>query len=355
MKTLQRQHKQPLSVTRQDVARLAGVSTAVVSYVINNGPRPVADDTRKRVLTAIKQLGYRPNKHAQRLKKKTGKAQRELGIIIGGKGEILMRPYYGDILFGIYDEAYRQGQHIRFVHFFEELKEPTLFNVYVHPDEIAALIILAPDLFPANPQNQELLHQILERIDNVVCLEQTIANVPAVIFDRAGAARTAVTHLINLGHQRIGCVGNLDERATGYRQTLLDHDLPYAEELVQHPGTRNTSEEGYKGALQLLELSPRPTAIFASCDEVAVGVLGALSDRGVKVPNDIALVSIDDLDMAAAVRPALTTVRIPRRQLGIYALHMLAMHRDHPDITPASMVLPTELIVRQSCGAKQRE
>jgi DNA-binding LacI/PurR family transcriptional regulator len=89
------------------------------------------------------------------------------------------------------------------------------------------------------------------------------------------------------------------------------------------------------------------------CDEVALGVLGALHDRGVRVPDDIALASIDDLEFAAIVRPALTTIRVPRRQIGVQALRMVAMHADYPDTPTVSMVLPTELIVRESCGAKK--
>jgi DNA-binding LacI/PurR family transcriptional regulator len=350
VKPSKKQHKRP-AVTQKDIAKLAGVSTALVSYVINDGPLPVAEDTRQRVLQTIQALGYRPNKHAQRLRSKTDQVQRQLGIIMGGGSDMLQHPYYPDILAGIYDEAHRLGQHIRFLHFFDELQDPMLFNEHVHPEEISALILFAPDLSSANPQNQVLLNQILERITNVVCLEQTIANVPAVIFDRNSAARTAVTHLIKLGHQQVGFVGSPDERLAGYRQTLLDHGLSYDNGLVKE--THNSPEEGYERVLQLLDLNPRPTAIFAANDETAIGILGALHDRGLKAPDDLALVSIDDINLAVVVRPTLTTVRVPRRQMGMYALHMLAMHRDHPDIQPASMVLPTELIIRQSCGAKK--
>ena len=338
-------------VTQKDIAQRAGVSATVVSYVINAGPRPVADDTKQRVLQAIADLGYRPNKYAQGLKAKTELANRQIGIIMGGESVNLKRPYYGDMLAGIYDESYRQGQRIRFIHFFEELHDPILLNEHVQPEEISALIFFPPHRFLQNPANQALLRRILERIANVVCLDHAIADFPAVIFDRAGAARTAVTHLIRLGHQRIGVVGVADERFDGYRQTLLAHGLPYDENLAQAPGVDNTPDEGYAGALRLLDLAPRPTAIFATCDEVAIGILGALRDRALQAPQDIALVSIDDIDLAAIIRPALTTVRVPRQQMGIHALRMLAMHAAYPDTQPGSMVLPTELIIRQSCGA----
>lgn len=352
MKKLERQRKQRSTVTQKDIAKWAGVSSTVVSYVINEGPRSVAEETRQRVLKAIEELGYRPNKYAQRLKSKTEQAKRQLGIIIGGGSEILKRPYYGDILSGIYDEAYRQGQRIRFIHFFEELHDPLLVNEHVHPEEISALIFFPLYSALNDPRNQALLNRILGRIDNVVCLEKTVADLPAVIFDRVGAARTAVTHLISLSHQRIGFVGGKGERIIGYRQALLEHELSYDERLIIHPGPKNSPEEGYEGALQLLQQASPPTAIFAVSDEVALGVLGALYDKGVNVPDDVALVSIDDMDFASIVRPALTTVRIPRRQMGIHALRMLAMHEAYPDTQPTSTVLRTELIVRQSCGAR---
>lgn len=354
-------HEDPRTapVTQKDIAERAGVSTTVVSYVINNGPRPVNEKTRQRVLHAIEELGYRPNRPARQLKSRgTHQAQRQIGIIMGGQIEVFQRSYYGDILTGIYDEAYRQGQRIRFIHFFEELHDPMLFNEHVHPEEVSSLIFFPPHFFqgPAgNTKNAELLQRILQRIENVVCLDEPIFDLPSVLFDRVSAARSAVSHLVALNHRRIGFVGAPDDRVDGYRQALIEHDLPYAEALVKLPGQLNSPEEGYAGALQLLDADPRPTAVFAACDEVAVGILGALHDRGVTVPGDIAIVSIDDIELASIVRPALTTVRVPRRQMGVHALRILAMHETYPDTHPASTVLRTELVVRQSCGGGKRE
>jgi DNA-binding LacI/PurR family transcriptional regulator len=341
-------------VTQKDIAHMAGVSSTVVSYVINEGPRPVAEETKQRVLRAIAQLGYRPNKNAQRLKTKTEHAHKQLGIILGGGSNVLKRPYYGDMLAGIYEEAYRQGQHIRFLHFFEELHDPLLFNEYVHPGEISALILFPLCIAFQLPENEALLQRICRQIKNIVCLEKSVGDLPAVVFDRVGAARTAVTHLIAFGHCQIGFVGNKGDRIQGYRQALLEHNLAYDDRLVIHPGSKNSTEEGYAGTQHLLQQDPRPTAIFAICDEVALGVMGALHDQHIKVPDEMAVVSVDDMDFAAMVRPALTTVQIPRWQMGVHALRILAMHEAYPDTHPASTVLRTELIVRQSCGAMAR-
>ncbi len=340
------------SVTQKDIAKRAGVSSTVVSYVINNGPRPVAESTRQRVLKAIEELGYRPNKHAQSLKSKTDRATRQIGIVLG-ESEMLKRPYYGDILAGIYAEAYRQGQRIRFLHFFNELHDTLLFSEHIHPEEISALIFFVPKISLRDSRNQKLLQRILDRIDNIVCLERAIADQPAVIFDQIDAARTAAMHLIALGHKRIGFIGYADERTQGYRQAVLEHNLEYDDTLVVSPGVLNLPQEGYKGVLQMLAMPTPPTAILAASDEVAIGAAGALFDQGVNIPQDIALVSIDDIDIASAVRPALTTVRVPRREMGELALRILAMHTAYPDTQPTSTILRTELIIRQSCGAKQ--
>ena len=133
------------TVTQKDVAERAGVSRGVVSYVINDGPRDVAPETRERVLAAIEELGYRPNKYAQRLKLGESSAKESLGIIAGGQSfNVLERPYYNTILAGLFDEAHRLGQEVRFFSFFDALTDPVFFNKNIHRDEISSLILILP-------------------------------------------------------------------------------------------------------------------------------------------------------------------------------------------------------------------
>ena len=191
-------------ITQKEVAERAGVSRGVVSYVINNGPREVAPATRERVLAAIQDLGYRPNIHAQRLKLGGNPARESLGIVAGGQSfNVLERPYYNIILAGLFEEAHRLGQEVRFFSFFEALTDPVFFNKNIHKDEISSLVLVLPAMITTIPDCQGILDKIAERIDNVVCLEEPLKDWPTVIFDRATAARQAVEHLIKLGHQRI--------------------------------------------------------------------------------------------------------------------------------------------------------
>ncbi len=124
-------------VTQKDVARRAGVSTSIVSYVINNGPRSVSAGTRARVLRAIEELDYRPNKYAQMLMRSQSEpehAVRQIGVVIGGDSSMFTRPFYAAILSGIYAEAQRLQMRVRFLQFLDDLTDPVLFNELIHPE-----------------------------------------------------------------------------------------------------------------------------------------------------------------------------------------------------------------------------
>jgi DNA-binding LacI/PurR family transcriptional regulator len=342
-------------VTQQDVAEHAGVSRSVVSYVLNNGPRKVSVETRQRVLTAIQELGYRPNKHAQRLKWGSEAARNSLGVVAGGSSyQVLQRPYYNSVLAGLFDDAHRFNQHIRFFSFFDALKDPVFFNKNIHKDEISSLILILPSLILGDPEREAILEQIVERIDNIVCLEESIHNLPAVLFDRAAAARMVVEHLIRLGHRRIAFLAINDERLAGYRQALMEHGLPYAETLIRAFDAAHPAQSVYPLTVELLEARPSPTAIFAANDEAAITAIAALHDKGLRVPGDMAIASIDNIELASVIRPALTTVNVPKHSMGTYAIQFLISQRDFSIPEPASMVLPIELIVRDSCGARNR-
>jgi LacI family transcriptional regulator len=341
------------AVTQEDVAARAGVSRSVVSYVLNNGPRKVSEETRRRVLEAIQELGYRPNEHAQRLKQGSEAAQNSIGILTGGKGyNQLERPYYSVILSGLYDYAYQQHHQISFLAYWEALKDPVFFNKHIHEEEISSLILILPSLIPNKKEDEKLLKQIIARIPHIVCLEETIMDIPAVMFDRAEAARLAMNHLIKLGHQRIAFVAINDQRLLGYKQSLMEANLPYDDSLVNflepaHPPVQSS----YDIVMRLIDSNKDLTAIFTATDEAAIGAMAAISDCGKRVADDIALVSIDNIDMAAMLRPALTTVDIPKRSLARFAIQSLMNQIEFPNQGQVSTILPTKLIVRQSCGA----
>lgn len=341
-------------VNQNDVARRAGVSRSVVSYVLNNGPRKVSEATRQKVLEAIDELGYRPNEHAQRLKQGRDVVQNAIGIITGGVGyNLLERPYYNIVLSGLYEYAYQQHQQISFLAYWDALKDPIFFNKHIHEQEISSLILILPSLIPHKKEDQKLLKEIVTRIPHIVCLEETVVDLPAVMFDRAGAARSVMEHLIGLGHERIAFVAINDQRLMGYRQALHEHNLPYDGQLVNFlPPSPAPAQSSYAIVTRLLESQVNYSAIFAATDEAAIGAIAALKDHGLRVPQDVAIASIDNIEMASIVRPALTTVDIPKRTLARLAIQSLQTQREFTDQSQVSMLVPTKLIVRESCGTK---
>jgi DNA-binding LacI/PurR family transcriptional regulator len=323
--------------------------------VLNNGPRNVSAETRNRVLDSIQELGYRPNLHAQQLKLGANAAENSIGIIAGGMGSnILERPYYSAILAGLYDRAFQLNQHIRFFSFFDSLTDPVFFNKNIHREEVSSLILMLPLAILENPQHERILRLMTERVDNIICFEQSIFNLPALLLDLTAAAEMAVEHLISLGHERIGFLTLSDDRNKGYKRALTMHGLSVDENLIRILDGRKVLSSAYEMTIDLIGQHPEITALFAANDEAAIAAIAALRDQGLRVPEDIAIVSIDNTDTAAIIRPALTTVNVPRREMVDYAFQFLLAQRAHPISPPASMILPIELIIRESSGAPRR-
>jgi DNA-binding LacI/PurR family transcriptional regulator len=209
-----------------------------------------------------------------------------------------------------------------------------------------------PSHIPDTKEDQDLLREAINRIPYIVCLEETIYDLPAVMFDRAEAARLVMQHLISLGHKRIAYVGVNDQRVTGYKHSLLEHNLEYDERLIDFiEPAPSPGESSYKIISRLIAERLSFSAIFAATDEAAIGAIAALHDNGLTVPNDVAIASIDNIEMASIVRPALTTVDIPKRTLARLAIQALQTQKNFEDDSQVSVMVPTRLIVRDSCGA----
>src|SRR5690349_21716248 len=215
----------PKAVTQDDVARHAGVSRSNVSYVINNGPRKVSEETRQRVLRAIKELGYRPNKHAQMLSATDESiAEKYIGIILAGN-YMFKRPYYGSILASMHENAHEKDRHIRFIRLFDDFNNPALFNELIHPNEINGLILVGLDQMLKTAEDHALVQQIVERVERVVCVEWEWPGVPSIQFDRQNAAYQATHHLTTLNRVCIAYIGPDDKRVQGYQQALWERGI----------------------------------------------------------------------------------------------------------------------------------
>jgi DNA-binding LacI/PurR family transcriptional regulator len=325
------------------------VPVSSVSYVLNNGPRPVSGQTRERVLTAIAELGYRPNEYARRLIQQNWGCDappRQFGVLMTGPRMLIARPYHSALMASMYDEAVRQKYALRFIHIYDELHDPILFNELIHQEAIAGIVLL--HVVALDQQDRGLLAKVVERVGNVVCLGCHWPGLPSITFDKLAAARTVVDHLVALGHRRIGYVGGRDERFDGYLQGLRQHDLPCEPPLASTQATDNTPDGGWRGAAELLALPSPPTALFAASDEVAIGVLRTARERDFRVPDHLSVVGLDDIELASYTCPPLTTVRVPKDEMAALAVRTLVERVGRPDGPPINMVLPFALIERES-------
>jgi LacI family transcriptional regulator len=341
-------------ITQDDVARKAGVTRSVVSYVLNGNSRAVAAETRDRVLQAITELGYRPNQAAQSLGlgRESPRALRQIGIVLPSV-EVFLRPYYTEILAGVHLQAHESSYHVRFIRFFDELHDPIVFNSLITDEAVEGLVLIALDQALDTAEDRTLLAQMEDRIGNIVCVEWQREGLPSVFFDRQEAAAKATGHLLGLGHREIGYIGESDQRVLGFHQAIQAAGLPQPAATLVEPGADMRS--GFESAERLLAAHPKVTALVAGSDEVAIGVLRSLAKKEIPVPGQIALASIDNLAMAEFATPPLTTVNVQKAAMGRRAVQMIIdRNRRSPGWTsdgPFTMLLPTTLIIRESSGS----
>jgi LacI family transcriptional regulator len=326
-----------------DVARQAGVSYGTVSRVINDSPH-VKAETRERILATMHELGYVVNKQARSL---AGGSTQMIGLLVPDLGTA----YIGEIIRGIDAElSLTNLDLIVYTTHRMSTKESNYIANLVKGMVDGLLLVL-----PRNPR------------DNIANLTQQ--NVPFVLIDHQGTGENCPSvgatnwqgayhgteYLIGLGHKRIGFItGSMDlgcsvDRLEGYQAALRTHHLPVCHELINE-GTFY-QQDGYEGASVFLDLPQPPTAIFASNDVMAFGVMDAVRNRGLSVPDDISIIGFDDIPQAALTHPALTTISQPLEKMGRVATQVLLDMLSAPEKKTKRIELPTELIVRDSCAS----
>ncbi len=327
------------TVTRGDVATQAGVSTAVVSYVVNSGPRNVAPATRERVLEAIKLLGYRPNAAARALKLGVSEI---IALVISDN----TNPFFAEYAQAVEKSAGERGLSVILTNSaLSRTRERHLVQKLVSRQVDGVLLATTddePDFTAARDANI-----------SVVLLDRTgpTEGVASVGVDYYAASRMAVDHLISHGHENIGLIsgrtGGLttSERERGWRDALVAAGLP--EGPIVHVDFSRGG--GYEGGKQLLDLPQRPTAIYALSDMQAIGLLRAVHESGVRVPEDLAVVTFDGSAESEFSWPPLTSMRQPVVEMAQAAVD--ALGSGFSDVT-AHQTFTAELVIRQSCGCE---
>ncbi|MBO1905412.1 LacI family DNA-binding transcriptional regulator [Microvirga sp. 3-52] len=335
--------------TSADVARLAGVSQATISLVLNGRASNVriSDETRDRVIAAAAQLGYTPNHAARSLRQRSTK-------IITFVLPALDNPYYSDVISAAQVTAQQHGYAVSVI--------PTR----ARPGGFHALSLLQGAAFDGiivagheNCAAPELL-QLAARGVAVVVLQQHGPDlaIHSVSVDLEAGGYLATRHLIGLGHRRIAHVmeelppsDTRRDRIDGYRRALFEAGLSFDPSLVVI--TENSMAGGCKAIEQLLLSHQPPTAAFMYNDQMAVGALHALRTHGLRIPGDFAVVGFDGLAVGQFTAPPLTTIDHPRGDLGRLAVETLIGAIEKKSLEARERMLPVKLLVRESCGGKE--
>jgi len=333
----------------KEVAKKAGVSISTVSNVMNE-KKPVSPELKARVNEAIEALQYEVNPVGRGLK---SNKTNQVGVIVPSFNQV----YFPTVLQGIHEAGIKYGYTI--------LVFETNGDVELEKEHVRFLqhswtdgIILASYANAENISDRKYIRSLLDSGNRkkkipVVSLENVLdPGIDAVVIDNRKAAQTAVNHLISLGHTKIAHIaaplrfqiGTL--RLQGYKETMKQVGLEVDEDLISEGDYSPIS--GYQSMKQIMEKGKPFTAVFAGNDQMGIGALRALLDAGYKVPEDVAVVGIDNNFPSTLVTPSLSSVNLPKFDLGFQAMHLLNERMNDPDQPRRVITLESELVVRKS-------
>lgn len=334
------------SVTQKEVAERAGVSVAVVSYVVNNGPRPVSPETRAKVEQVIEELGYYPNELARSLSRKQTAT---IGLMLPN----LMNPVYSEILESLERVCTAAGYTVMLTGTGRDPAKEQKLAETLRSKQVDGVVILPSE------KPYPFLKLFQQANIPMVVLEHELADTHCIVIDDRQGGRLAMQHLVSLGHRRIALLerdtlsphGYL--RGVGCREVLQEAGIPLDPALVVK--TKAGQSVAYAAMQQWLALPNPPTAVFTHNDMLAVGVIRAALDAGLKVPADISVVGHDDTSIIDYLNPRLTTVKFPVMEMGRRAGQIILELLQQPDSLPAQTItLPVELVIRDSTAPPKK-
>ena len=328
-------------VTIQDVAQYAQVSRATVSRVLNHNAT-VDPILRDRVLEAVQALGYQPNRAARRLRTQSRDV---IGLLVAD----ITNPFFISVLKGIEDTAYSHNINVLLCNTNED---PDRFQRYLQlmrAESVAGLIVV-----PTKAEDSAALCALQADGISIVLLDRAIdgLDVDVVKVDNYMGSYDGVQHLIQLGHRRIAIVfpdvSTGHERFEGYAAALHDAGLEIEQDYVKIADYH--AESSYQLTKVLFTLPHPPDAIFTGTNLMTLGAFRALREQHLLVPQDVAILGFDDIPWAEDLYCPLTVVRQPTYDLGCHAVNHLIRRLDKPKSPYQITTLPTEMIVRESCG-----
>ncbi|GAC1446404.1 MAG: LacI family DNA-binding transcriptional regulator [Pyrinomonadaceae bacterium] len=325
----------------KDIARVAGVSTATVSHVINN-TRFVSAEIRSRVEGVIKHFNYYPNGHARSLA--SGRSM-TLGLVVSD----IANPFFPELVKSIEDAAFVRGYDVVLANTSYDATRTSSYVRRFIERKTAGVMLMTSEL------DANLVDELARKEVSVVFLDlgSVGKHRSNISVDYTHGIEQAVAHLVAAGHQEFAFVGGTShlrsaaQRLTAFQNSLAAH-LPDARPLICEGNFQ--IESGIKAAGKILAQKIRPTAVIAANDIMALGVMQRCHAAGLRIPQDISIMGFDDIAFAALAEPPLTTVRLSRAELGVRAVEALLMTIDDPDSSGVEISITTQFVERKSTG-----
>jgi DNA-binding LacI/PurR family transcriptional regulator len=335
-------------VTSQQVAKHAGVSRTTVSFILNDvAGVKFPQETKDRVLSAAEELGYVPDAAARTLA--SGKTY-TVGLVLCQTEHLKVDSFISQAIYGLNEVCKRHGFRI-LIESADDVNRVGTYSNLVRAKKIDGLVVINSRI------DDKQLYQIIDEGFPTVLIG-TVGHPQEYSIIHSSKSEQAVKHLVSLGHERIAHVtlAPLSDRSVSYERMLsycrvMDKTGLLETKLIRYGNY--SAESGFVAMKELLEKKPYPTAVFAGNDTVAVGVMAAIQQKGLRIPQDIAVVGYDDIPIAAYTSPPLTTVRLPAVEPGRIAGDMVISLVRGEEPKERVVRLEAELIIRESCGAKR--
>lgn len=334
-------------MTLKDIAREAGVSISTVSRIINgNSTKAASKELQDKIWKIARAGGYAPNTSAQTLKQKVPVKKTtspSIAYLYARSQDAQNDAFFSALTRSIEQEARREGYVVKYSFSALDIHTPSVCE-QIEKNEVDGVAILgrcdAATMKFMKEHFRKVIYTGLNPLD---------ASWDQVICDGNAIAADAVRHLISLGHEKIGYIGETcnEIRYQAYCNTLADHHIAFDKNVIANvPGS---SEGGYQGARQVLKRSSKVTAFFCMNDITAIGAIRAIKECGYHIPNDIAVISMDDIDIAQYISPMLTTMHIPIEEMGRMTAKLLIDRINNGHTLPMKLSLPYYLAKRESC------
>ncbi len=327
----------------------------------NDSSRHISQETRSKIRKAAKELGYEDAKPEQPFvitpqAKSPASATRQIGCIVSVPQNKYNHPYFSPILEGIEKKLIELGCSLAYLQTMDEIKSELAIRKLVEEKNLEGMLIvegIRPELYTC----------IKNIVPAVVGIDISDPTVPVISYDRVQAAKSAVRHLIEQGHKRIGFIGGAgltgemarEKRFRGYQYAMQE-----AGQDIQPAWVINTGWDVNESYLQVSRMLDqvdhlRPTAMFAASDMMAIAAMRAAAEHGLRIPEDMAFVGLDNIELSQYTSPPLTTIHIPKTEIGIMAAKVLVDQMNGNNPLPFKLSLPFELLIRQSSNYKRLE